>query len=287
MRVLSGAIGDLAKGWRARLIRAVALIEVTIDFVDEDVPVDVGPEVLTLVRAVRGELRSEAAGVSAAERVRDGFEVAIVGAPNVGKSTLLNALAGREAAITSEHAGTTRDVIEVRMEIAGLPVTLLDTAGLRETADAVERIGIGRARARAQEADLRIHLVLPGQAPELMPTDGDLVVTAKGDLYKAEGLAVSGVTGLGLDDLIAAIARSLEGRVSGIGVAMRERHRVAMERAVISLNSVEAMMERGDVSAELVAEELRAAVRGIDSLVGRVDVEDILDEIFSRFCIGK
>ncbi|HGG65032.1 MAG TPA: tRNA uridine-5-carboxymethylaminomethyl(34) synthesis GTPase MnmE, partial [Rhodobacteraceae bacterium] len=145
LRVFSGALGDKAESWRSQLIRAAALLEATIDFADEDVPVDVTPEVSDLLNSVMAALKTEATGVQISERIRDGFEVAIVGAPNVGKSSLLNRLAGRDAAITSEIAGTTRDVIEVRMDLNGLPVTILDTAGLRETDDTVEGIGIERA----------------------------------------------------------------------------------------------------------------------------------------------
>ncbi|MFT6075012.1 MAG: tRNA modification GTPase, partial [Yoonia sp.] len=160
VRVFSGALGALADGWRTKLIRAAALLEATIDFADEEVPFDVTPEVRELLDSVASEMQREADGVRAAERVRDGFEVAIIGAPNVGKSTLLNMLAGRDVAITSEIAGTTRDVIEVRMDLNGLPVTLLDTAGLRETDDIVEGLGVARAQERAERADLRIHLIL-------------------------------------------------------------------------------------------------------------------------------
>jgi tRNA modification GTPase len=171
MRVLSGAIGDKASKWRTDLIRAAALIEATIDFADEEVPVDVSPEVLELLAGVMLDLEAEISGVRISERIRDGFEVAIVGRPNVGKSTLLNALAGREAAITSEIAGTTRDVIEVRMELAGLPVTLLDTAGLRETDDVVETAGVALAKKRAEQADLRLLMIEPaGEALEIPST---------------------------------------------------------------------------------------------------------------------
>ena len=168
-------------------------MEATIDFADEDVPVDVGPEVETLLNAVMGELRQEAQGALVAERIRDGFEVAIVGAPNVGKSTLLNALAGRDAAITSEFAGTTRDVIEVRMDLRGLPVTFLDTAGLREAKDAVEAIGVKRAIDRAEAADLRVFLsdgvsIYSG----LTPKDHDIQVRGKADLIPSNGPSVSG-----------------------------------------------------------------------------------------------
>ena len=163
--MLSGTIGKRADVWRKQLIRAAALLEATIDFVDEDVPIDVMPEVSGILASLLGELRVEADGAKISERLRDGFEVAIVGAPNAGKSTLLNALAGREAAITSEFAGTTRDVIEVRMDVGGLPVTFLDTAGLRESTDAVESIGIQRAKVRAAAADLRVFLASNGVMP--------------------------------------------------------------------------------------------------------------------------
>lgn len=288
MRVLSGALGAKAESWRARLVRAAALLEATIDFVDEDVPVDVVPEVRDLLGGVAGELAAEARGARMAERVREGFEIAIVGAPNVGKSTLLNRLAGREAAITSELAGTTRDVIEVRMDLDGLAVTVLDTAGLREAENEIEEIGIERALARAAAADLRVHLVLEGQAPLMAVAPGDLVVRGKADQLDAGGaLAVSGRTGEGVDALVAALSAELQERSAGIGVAIRERHRVAMTRAVAYLEAAEAAMAGESMLADLVAEELRSAVRAIDSLVGRVDVEHILDEIFASFCIGK
>ena len=150
-RVLAGAIGDSAKLWRENLIRAACLLEATIDFADEDVPVDVMPEVSDLLKRTMQSLQSEVAGVGIAERLRDGFEVVIVGPPNVGKSTLLNALAGREAAITSQYAGTTRDVVEVQMDLNGLPVVIVDTAGIRETNDPIEKLGIERAVKRAQK----------------------------------------------------------------------------------------------------------------------------------------
>ena len=283
LRVFSGAIGARAEGWRAKLIRAAALIEATIDFADEDVPVDVTPEVIDLIETLQSELRAEIAGSVVAERVRDGFEVAIVGAPNAGKSTLLNALAGREAAITSEIAGTTRDVIEVRMDLGGLAVTLLDTAGLRETEDRVEAIGVARALQRAERADLRVFLLAaPDEALMMTPLPGDVVVLGKGDL---RGEGVSGLTGLGVDDLVARVRAELEARAAGAGVMTRARHRYAMERAVEALDLARDRVKL--VGAELVAEDLRRAGRALDVLVGRVDVEDLLDEIFSSFCIGK
>ncbi|MGB8622945.1 MAG: tRNA uridine-5-carboxymethylaminomethyl(34) synthesis GTPase MnmE [Paracoccaceae bacterium] len=288
LRVLSGAIGDRAESWRCDLIRAAALLEATIDFADEDVPVDVSPEVLDLLARVQGDLEREAAGVSAAERIREGFEVAIVGPPNVGKSTLLNMLAGREAAITSEFAGTTRDVIEVRMDLHGLPVTVLDTAGLRDTDDVVEGIGIDRARQRAAAADLRVFLLdESGSTLGLDPDPDDISLRGKADLSIGEGPAVSGKTGAGVEALIDAITSRLETRAMRAATATRERHRVSILRALASISSARNQVTRGSASVELAAEELRTAIRALDSLVGRVDVEHILDEIFASFCLGK
>lgn len=287
VRVLSGAVGQKVEGWRRDLIRAGALLEATIDFADEDVPVDVSPEVLALIDGLMDDLGREAAGVTAAERIRDGFEVAIVGAPNAGKSTLLNQLAGREAAITSEIAGTTRDVIEVRMEIAGLPVTFLDTAGLRDTEDRLERAGIERALARAEAADLRLFLSDGSDLP-LEPVGDDIVVIGKADTRSGiSGLAVSGKTGQGVPELMARIGEILAQRVGSAGALVRERHRVAVTTAIAALAESRAEVVRPDSRVELAAEHLRQAVRALDALVGRVDVDDLLGEIFASFCIGK
>ena len=288
LRVFSGKLGDKAEGWRAQLVRAAALLEATIDFVDEDVPIDVRPEVTALLQTVQRDLQGEVAGVAMAERVRDGFEIAIVGAPNVGKSTLLNFLSGRDAAITSEIAGTTRDIIEVRMDLHGLPVTFLDTAGLRDGRDAIETIGIQRSRKRADQSDLRLFLL--NSAKENLDVEvqpDDIVVLSKADLRVTDDISVSGLTGAGVDVVIERIGRVLEHRCAGIGVAVRERHRVAILGAISAINAALALVDRGEEHVDIAAEELRSAIRCLDSLVGRVDVEHILDEIFSRFCIGK
>lgn len=285
VKVFSGALGAKAEAWRKDLIRAAALLEATIDFADEDVPVDVSPEVRELTSGVRLELQKMADGVGAAERIRDGFEIAIVGPPNAGKSTLLNALAGREAAITSSVAGTTRDVIEVRMDLRGLPVTFLDTAGLRETSDEVESIGIDRAVQRANTADLRLFLT-DGPQTELLiePLDDDIVVQGKSD---QTGVGVSGLTGKGVPELLSQVYAVLEGRAAGAGLAIRERHRIALMRASEALEACNSEMLYGMDRAEIAAEELRAAVRALESMIGRVDVESVLDEIFASFCLGK
>jgi tRNA modification GTPase len=288
LRVLSGDLGRRAETWRTALIRAAALLEATIDFADEEVPTDVTPEVTALLDATLADLRREAEGVTVAERIRDGFEVAIVGRPNAGKSTLLNALAGREAAITSEVAGTTRDVIEVRMDLRGLPVTILDTAGLRDTADTVESIGVARAIERAKAADLRVFLLEDeGETLPLAPLPGDITALGKADIRTGPTFAVSGKTGAGITRLIDRITDTLATRAQGAGIAIRERHRTAIQRAIRALESARGEVQHGPDRTELAAEDLRTAVRALDSLVGRVDVEDILDEIFASFCLGK
>jgi tRNA modification GTPase len=288
LRVLSGDLGRRAETWRTALIRAAALLEATIDFADEEVPTDVTPEVTALLDATLADLRREAEGVTVAERIRDGFEVAIVGRPNAGKSTLLNALAGREAAITSEVAGTTRDVIEVRMDLRGLPVTILDTAGLRDTDDTVESIGVARAIQRAKAADLRVFLLEDeGETLPLAPLPGDVTALGKADLRTGPAFAVSGNTGAGIGELIDRITDTLATRAQGAGLAIRERHRTAILRAIRALESARVEVQHGPDRAELAAEDLRTAVRALDSLVGRIDVEDILDEIFASFCLGK
>lgn len=289
VRVLSGHIGQRVEAWRGRLLRAAALIEATIDFVDEDVPVDVEPEVRGLIEVLLSEMKKEISAAAGAERVRQGFEVAIVGAPNAGKSTLLNALAGREAAITSEVAGTTRDVIEVRMDIRGLPVTLLDTAGLRDTEDLVEGIGIARAKDRAAQADLRVFLLeTPEDILPLMKQEGDIVLLGKADLHgDTDVLSVSGQTGQGLDKLVELIGSNLSGRYDSESLLIRERQRLALMNAVDSLTVALGWLSGYDSRVELVAESLRAAIRSLDMLIGRIGVEDVLGEIFSSFCIGK
>ena len=285
--ILAGALGALAERWRRDLIRAASLLEAVIDFADEEVPTDVTPEVRALISGVKEDLMREANGVRIAERIRSGFEVAIVGLPNAGKSTLLNALAGREAAITSEYAGTTRDVIEVRMDLAGLPVTLLDTAGLRETEDYVENLGIKLARNRAEAADLRVFLTNRPDALGISMQTDDIHVLPKSDLSEGSAEGISGKTGQGIDRLIDSISRVLIDRTTSHGIATRERHRIAMTRASESLSTAQAVLESEPDMYDIAAEELRTAIRALESLVGRIDVETLLDEIFASFCLGK
>ena len=288
LQVLSGAIAEKVAPWRADLLRAAALIEATIDFADEDVPIDVAPEVLGLLCRVKEDLVAEQARTGAAAAIREGFEVAIVGAPNVGKSTLLNALAQREAAITSDIAGTTRDVIEVRMHIAGLLVTLLDTAGLRDSDDVVESIGIARAKQRAEASDLRIFLLQqPGEAFDVASRPDDILRYAKGDVSTVAMPSVSGKTGAGVEDLLAEIASKLATKTSSAGVFSRQRHLLALTTAEIALGKAINTLPRASVMPEVIATEIRVALNALEGILGHIGVEDLLGEIFSSFCIGK
>jgi tRNA modification GTPase len=286
MRLFDGRLGEISGVWRRVLLRTVALVEAVIDFADEEVPEDVSPEVLSGIEHVRESLCREASGTLVAERLRDGFEVAIIGPPNAGKSTLLNHIAGREVAITSEVEGTTRDVLEVRTDLKGLPVTFLDTAGLRQTEDSVEKIGVARTRERAVSADLRIFLKGgPTEKPEDIVGPDDIVVLGKSDVDVAGD--VSGRTGEGVDELLTLVHDRLADRVQRVGTATHRRHQHAMDRAVGSLDLARsAVLEQADCP-EIAAEHLRDAIRSLDSLTGRIDVEAVLGEIFSSFCIGK
>ena len=290
-RLLGGALHRRAEGWRGALLRALALVEVTIDWADEDVPEAVGPEVADLIGSVAGEIRHELAVSEGADRLRSGFEVAILGAPNAGKSSLLNALAGREAAITSPIPGTTRDVVELRYDLAGLPVVFLDTAGLRPADDAVEAEGVARARRRGEAAALRLFLSAPDVAlpPEVAALwrEGDIAVATKADLGGASppgALAVSSRTGAGLPALLEAIGERLRGR-TGDGLVAHRRHRDALEAAAAALeHAASGLDSRG---AELVSEDIRQALRALERLIGRVGVEEVLGEVFASFCLGK
>jgi tRNA modification GTPase len=290
IRSMDGALSSKVQEWRKDLIRAVSLIEATIDFADEDIPTDVTPEVLGLINKTQSDIKSEIKGSFAAERIREGFEIAIVGPPNIGKSTLLNALAGRDAAITSDMAGTTRDVIEVKMDISGFAVTLLDTAGIRETTDKIEQIGVDRAKLRAKNADLRLFITHSGEPNDLKlnPEENDIVVIGKSDLLnKSDILAISGKSGEGLDSLLKEISDKLSRLSIGAQTATRERHRISMIKAQRFLDAGKLLIEDNLELSELASSEFHQGIQTLSSLIGSVGVEDLLDEIFSSFCLGK
>jgi tRNA modification GTPase len=285
-KLLNGHLKTAVADWRAKLIHAGALLQATIDFADEEVPIDVFPEVSEILLPLRTQLEEQARGVVVSERVRSGFEVAIIGRPNSGKSTFINALARRDVAIVTDVAGTTRDVLEVDLDLRGHSVRVLDTAGIRDTDDSVEKIGIKRALERAESADLRIWLKTDDDYDEpLDMTADDLIVSAKDDAGVYDN-GLSGKTGRGIDRVLNHIGRVLSERVSRVGVATLERHGIAITNAVGYLD-IALLGLKNDQEVELIADDLRAATRQLDQLIGQVDVEDVLDKVFSSFCLGK
>ncbi|ACI91518.1 tRNA modification GTPase TrmE [Afipia carboxidovorans OM5] len=297
LRHLQGLLGHRAESWRAQIIEAMALIEAGIDFSDEgDVSTELMAPALARVASLRTEIEETLAASAQSERLREGLQVAIAGPPNAGKSTLLNRLARREAAIVSPHAGTTRDIIEVHLDLDGYPVTLIDTAGLRDASDPVEQEGVRRARARAEAADLV--LWLDEAESNATPLAGEVPlwrVRNKIDLAGKVGastggsdpaFAISAVTGEGVDQLVAALVGFASDYFGGGEAALvsRARHRVLLTETVAALKRAEDRAGQGD---EIVAEELRIAIHAVGRLLGRVDVEEILDSIFREFCIGK
>jgi len=283
-RVLDGTVARTLHDWRETVLDALALCEASVDFADEDVPSDLASQARSLAAKLAGKIDTQLSGRRAAERVREGFEVAIVGAVNTGKSTLLNILAGREAAITSARAGTTRDVIEVRMDLGGLAVTLIDTAGWRDTEDEIERIGIARGQARAARADLRIYLRDGPQDHPVSHDPEDLVILSKSDIWQQPGLSAQ--TGEGVADLLESVQSRLMARSAGSAVFSRARHFDQLARARDHLLRAQINLDAAP-QWELAAEDLRLSLRALDGLVGRVDVEDVLGRIFASFCIGK
>lgn len=302
LRQLSGELKARYERWRTDLVKALAFLEASIDFIDEELPPGLAADVRSRVDRLAQEITRHLADQRRGEIVRDGFTVVILGAPNVGKSSLLNALARRDVAIVSAIPGTTRDAIEVDLDLGGYAVTLIDTAGLRETTDEIESEGIRRARAKAQHADLRLGVVDAKSvddsrvSPEL--SEGDAILLNKSDLAPNQTvpesaphhtIRISAKTGEGIDDLLHWLEHQLITRI-GTAESMpmtRARHREALEDALSALKRVPASLNDKAPSLDLAAEDLRMATRALGRITGRVDVEDLLDVIFKEFCIGK
>lgn len=292
LRQMQGALSEAANSWRTMLIECMALVEADLDFSDEgDVPTDLAKYITPRLMDLTREMQSALHNVKQGERIREGYRVVIAGAPNVGKSSLLNSLAKRDVAIVSPIAGTTRDVIEIRCDIRGYPVLLADTAGLHETADHVEAMGIDRARREIAQADLLLLLgdtVNPVSSIAVNVTCPRLVVATKADLGAASfphDVAISIEADTGLDSLLECIGHCIES-LAGHEMALvtNERQRHSLQSAH---DSLERVLSDTNLSSELVAEELRHAAQRLDMMIGRVDSEHVLDQVFSRFCIGK
>ncbi len=292
-----GALAHQVDAWRARLIEAMALVEAAIDFSDEgDVPQNLLGPAAEVARELGEEIKSALADARRGERLRDGFVVAIAGAPNVGKSTLLNRLAQREAAIVSATPGTTRDAIEVALDLGGVPVVLVDTAGVRDTTDPVEAEGVRRALARAESADLALWLLDASRAVSRQAITGVRVleVWTKIDLLDSEAqralpeqgsIRISAKTGAGMDELVALLAREASALAGEPALVTHERQCHALKEAVERLEGALQIAVPGQ--EELFAEELRLAARALGRVTGTVGVEEVLDAVFRNFCVGK
>jgi tRNA modification GTPase len=297
LRQASGGLAAVYEAWRGELVTAMARLEAWIDFPDEDLPGDVLDAVLDGLGRLTGDFQRHLADSGRGERLREGLRIAIVGPPNAGKSSLLNWLAKRDVAIVSATAGTTRDVLEVYLDINGYPATVADTAGLRETADSVEQEGVRRALARAEDADLRL-VVVDWSAGEderravqrWLGHDAIAVANKidRGGTPPEPWIPVSVTTGAGLDRLIERLGGELEARmaVRETPALTRERHRHAVGQAAEAVDrAIDGL--RAGIPLELPAEDLRLAARALGRITGKVDVEEILDAVFREFCLGK
>lgn len=283
IRLVEGGLSSRVSDWRETLMQALALLEASINFPDEDLPEALISEAMGCIGGLADEVRRALRGARAGVIVREGLEIAIVGSPNVGKSSLINMLAEREVALTSPYPGTTRDVIELRCVINGHMVSFLDTAGIRDTVDPVERAGVALARRRAAAADLRIVVRAPDCPCDAEACDGDILVWNKSDIARGPGVNVSALHGEGLETLLAAVAARLGPMTAEADVVVKARHREMLEKALAHLESAIAL----SADIELSAEEVWLAGHALDRLVGRIDCEQVLGEIFSQLCIGK
>ncbi|MFC7048034.1 tRNA uridine-5-carboxymethylaminomethyl(34) synthesis GTPase MnmE [Emcibacter nanhaiensis] len=305
LRQMDGQLGELYDGWRREIISAMAYLEADIDFADEEIPEDVTARVRPIIEKLHVKITDHLADGHRGERIRDGLQVVILGQPNIGKSSLMNYLSRREVAIVSDIEGTTRDVLEVHLDIQGFPVTIIDTAGLRESGDVIEAEGMRRARARAEQADVRIVMTEASAWPEIgtetsaMIDDETIIILNKMDLVpdreelarriKAAGgniYPVSLKNGEGLDQFMRGLEQTVAGKMdlAEAPSLTRTRHRQALKDSV---DHLERFLTNRTGELELLAEDLRLAARALGRITGAVDVEDILDVVFSEFCIGK
>lgn len=308
LRQFDGALRERYESWRDMLLGALARVEAAIDFADEELPVEILGAARTSASRCLDAINAHLDDGHRGERLREGLQIVLLGAPNAGKSTLLNALAQRDAAIVSDEPGTTRDVVEIALDLDGFPVTVCDTAGLRKTDAPVEREGVLRAHKRAADADLRLALfdgtVWPEQDEETLKwvDENTLVVLTKIDVAKADAqmpatggedrFLISAKTGDGMDALLQRVKKEITTRMAGSETAplTRLRHRAALGECVEALARFLQTNKQADAQGgaiELAAEDLRLATRALGRLTGRVDVEDVLDRLFAEFCIGK
>ena len=291
MRQMQGELGKIYDSWRAEMLSLLSHIEAYIDFPDEDLPKELADRVVAQINDFAAKILEHLNDNKRGERIREGLYITIIGAPNVGKSSLLNYLAKRDAAIVSDTAGTTRDVIEVSLEIGGYPVTIADTAGLRETSDNIESEGIKRAKAKAEQADFKIAMFESGKEQDsetfhMVDEDTVVLINKVDDEQRVEGVGIpiSIKSGYGLEKMLQVLETKITEKygLTESATITRARHRIALTNALNSLNQFST-----DKPIELIAEDIRYAARSLGQITGKIDVDEILGEIFSKFCIGK
>ena len=291
LKVLSGVIGNKTNGWRTAIINSLALAEVMIDFSEEEVPKNTIGDILMSVKSLIDELGGELKHSNSLELIREGFDVTIVGKPNVGKSSLLNYLAGKEKAIVSEKSGTTRDIIELGIDLKGFRVNLFDTAGIHDSTDEIEIIGIERAKIKASQAHMRVFLLSEDDEVEdfgIIVKKTDIIFCAKSDLGKSSvHPGISSKSGEGVSKMLNKISKNIYKSTSYSGVLINKRHKTVIKSTISLLKRACLELKKPEVQIEIVAEDLRLAIMELDFLVGKINVEDVLGDIFSSFCIGK
>lgn len=303
LRQMDGNLAGLYEGWREKIISAMAYLEADIDFSDEEIPDDVTARIRPIIEKLHADVEKHLSDGHRGERLRHGLQVVILGAPNAGKSTLLNYLSKRDVAIVSDIAGTTRDLLEVHLDISGFPVSIIDTAGIRSSEDVIEIEGIKRAEARAENADLKIIIIDDSSKTTIDDQmmkhldENTLVIFSKADLgsHNIDDFSENNVigswpisvkTGLGLDDFMKVFASEVEKRMEFTDTPSltRTRHRLNLQNA---LDHMDRFLSADHFELELLSEDLRMAARDIGKITGNVDVEEILEKIFNEFCIGK
>lgn len=288
LRQLQGNNSNLYEGWRAQIIATLAYLEALIDFPDDDIPIEAMPNAIKLANKLHDEIAAHLQSAATGEILKSAFRIAIVGEPNVGKSSLLNRIANREVAIVSDIPGTTRDALEVRIDLHGYPVSFFDTAGVRESQDTIEQIGVAIARRTAENAQIIMMMQTPHHhAPDIMIPENAIVlyINAKSDIYpQAAGLNISSATGAGITELLNTIHNILQERysISNAPIITAERYRFHLQKTLGYLNA----FQQPHV-LEIQVEMLRSAAHEIGRITGKIDVEEILDDLFSKFCIGK
>ena len=291
LRSLTGKNSNKSNKWREKLVSALAYIELMIDFTEEDVPSDTIKEISDIVLWLSDVLETELQSYKSSELIRDGYDVTIIGKPNVGKSSLLNYLAGKEKAIVSEHAGTTRDIIELSIDLQGYQVNFFDTAGIHRTDDLIEQIGITRAIEKASSSHVRIFLLENNDLEDSLQVKArpnDIICGAKSDIWQHPNrLNISAKTGEGVEKLLEEIRKRITQETQLTSILINERHKDIIKCALSYLNITKRELKRNNLQIEIVAENLRLATVQLDLLIGKINVEDVLGSIFASFCIGK